>query len=138
MQKLFLAGNVGRDATLRATQGGDHVLNFTLAVDNGKDKSGERRPATWFDCSLWGDRARKLEPYIRKGSRVALMGRPTAREHDGKAYLGIVIDDLTFMSGAEGGGDRDSRPADPGLPKPGGGGRTGRYTDLDMDDEIPF
>lgn len=101
MQSLTIAGNVGKDAELRRTQGGDPVLGFSLAVDNGKDKNGNRRDATWFDCSLWGKRAEALAPHITKGSKLVLRGRPTAREHNGKAYLGINVDDLTFMGGGQ-------------------------------------
>ena len=101
MQSLTIAGNVGKDATHRTTQNGDSVLSFSLAVDNGKDKDGNRRDATWFDCSIWGKRADSLRNHIVKGTRLVLSGRPTARAHDGKAYLGISVNELTFMGGTE-------------------------------------
>ena len=96
MQRLFIAGRVGKDAELRRTQGaGDPVLGFTVAVDNGKDK-----PATWYDAAIWGKRAEAVQSYIRKGMAITLIGRPTVRVHDGKAYLGISVDDFTFQSKA--------------------------------------
>ena len=107
MQRLFIAGTVGKDAVIRNTQGGDKVLSFSLAVDNGKDRDGNRREATWFDCSIWGQRAESLERHILKGTKLALSGRPTARAHDGKAYLGLSVDDLTFQGAGE---HRDARP----------------------------
>jgi len=140
MQTLIIAGNVGKDAELRNTQGGESVLNFTVAVSNGKDKDGNDRPATWFDCSLWGKRADSLKSYITKGSKLTVRGRPTARAHDGKAYLGLTVDDLTFMGST---GQRDdssqrqssqARAADRSQ-RPGGGYGGGRS---DLDDEIPF
>ena len=147
MQKLMIAGTVGKDAVLRNTQGGDDVLSFSVAVDNGKDKNGERRASTWFDCSLWGVRASKLERYVTKGSKLTLIGRPTAREHEGKVYLGITVDDLTFMSSAgdrqDGGGQREERREERGSYGDqrqgsgyGAGGRPGGNADLD--DEVPF
>lgn len=99
MQQLTIAGNVGKDAELRRTGNGDAVLGFSVAVDNGKDKNGNKRDSTWFDCSIWGKRAESLERYITKGTKVVLTGRPTAREHNGKAYLGISVNDLTLMGG---------------------------------------
>ncbi|MFN7002219.1 MAG: single-stranded DNA-binding protein, partial [Roseinatronobacter sp.] len=51
MQKLILSGRVGKDAELRRTQTGEPILNFSLACDNGRDK-----PATWYDCAIWGKR----------------------------------------------------------------------------------
>ena len=134
MQTLTIAGNVGKDATLRRTQSGDAVLSFSLAVDNGKDKNGNKRDSTWYDCSIWGKRAESLERHIVKGLKLVLRGRPTARAHEGKAYLGIAVDDLTFM----GGGDRQ----DSGYGQSGGGyGQdSGGYAPPTGDDlgDIPF
>ena len=126
MQSLTIAGNVGKDAELRRTQGGDAVLNFSLAVDNGKDREGNKRMATWFDCAVWGKRAEGLEQFIVKGTKLVIRGRPTAREHNGKAYLGVNVDELSFMGGGQ---DRsnDHRP-DPARQAP----------QRDLDDEIPF
>lgn len=133
MQVLIIAGNVGKDAILRRTNSGDAVLGFSLAVDNGKDKNGNKRDATWYDCSIWGKRAESLERHITKGAKLTLTGRPTAREHNGKAYLGISVNDLTFMGGSSGGGDRGSDY--------GGGSGGGDYQAppaQGFDDEIPF
>lgn len=134
MQTLTLAGTVGRDAELRNTPSGDQVLNFSLAIDNGKDKSGNKREPTWFDCSLWGKRAAALAPHIRKGDKLAVTGRPLGREHNGKVYLGCNVQELTFMGGGKrddaGGHDAKKTAYDAQSPGGFGGG--------DMDDEIPF
>ena len=126
MQQLTIAGNVGKDAELRRTGNGDAVLGFSVAVDNGKDKNGNKRDSTWFDCSIWGKRAESLERYITKGTKVVLTGRPTAREHNGKAYLGISVNDLTFMGGNSQGEPRQDNYQAPQQPAKG------------FDDEIPF
>ena len=140
MQVLIIAGNVGKDAELRRTGSGDAVLGFSLAVDNGKDKNGNKRDSTWYDCSIWGKRAEGLQSYITKGTKLTLTGRPTAREHNGKAYLGISVNDLTFMGG-NAGQQRDyqapqsvQRPAAQGNVD-NGYGAGGNALD---DSEIPF
>lgn len=127
MQILTIAGTVGKDAVLRTTQGGEPVLSFSLAVDNGKDTNGNKRDATWFDCSIWGKRATSLQNHITKGGKLTLSGRPTARAHDGKAYLGIAVNDLSF----QGGGQRQD-DADRG----GQSGSPAGYADDDGD--LPF
>lgn len=135
MQILTIAGNVGKDAVLRTTGGGDNVLGFSLAVDNGKDANGNKRDATWYDCSIWGKRATSLQSYITKGTKLVLTGRPTTRAHEGKAYLGISVNDLSFMGGgqqggAQGGSDGggyDQSPEGYNAPSPRA-----------LDDEIPF
>ena len=125
MQILTIAGNVGNVKGVRDA-GGDRVLNFSVAVDNGKDKNGEKREPTWFECALWGKRADALAPYIAKGSKVCLTGRPTARAHDGKAYLGLTVGDLTFMSSRQDGGSDAREP----VSSPG--------ESYDLNSDIPF
>lgn len=142
MQILTIAGNVGKDAELRSLQSGESVLNFSVAVDNGKDKNGNKRDATWFDCAVWGKRAESLKGYIKKGTKLTLSGRPGARAHDGKAYLQLTVNELTFMSSAQGGGQssghddaggqRNDAGGYGGAGAASGGGRS------DFDDDIPF
>lgn len=132
MQTLILAGNVGRDAKLNHPQNGDPVLNFSIAVDNGKDRDGNSRAPTWYDCSLWGKRGEALEKHITKGTKLTVSGRPSVRVHEGKAYLGITIDQLTFMgssSRSEEQGQRQENSSRGSGGAPAGGG---------VDDDIPF
>lgn len=119
MQKLTIAGTIGKDAVLRNTSG-DSVLGFSLAVDNGKDSNGNRRDSTWYDCAIWGKRATSLERHMTKGLKLVLTGRPTVRVHEGKAYLGISVDDFTFMGGGQQRQDQEAGRGDdgydPGVP----------------------
>lgn len=134
MQMLIIAGAVGKDAVLRRTQGGDDVLSFSVAVSNGKDKDGNDRPSTWFDCSLWGPRAEKLQRYITKGCKLTVTGRPTARAHEGKAYLGLTVNDLTFI----GGGQERQEQRREERQEPQRQAQGGSYAGGGLDDEIPF
>lgn len=124
MQKLIIAGNIGRDAELRTTQNGDQVAGFSVAVSNGKDENGNWRDSTWFDCSLWGKRATALAPFLTKGTRVVVEGRPSARAHDGKVYLQCRVYELTLLGGGDqAGSQQQAQQAAPSR---------------DLDDEIPF
>ena len=130
MEMIIIAGTVGKDAELRRTSNGDAVLGFSVAVDQGKDKNGQKRETKWYDASLWGKRAESLQSYITKGTKLTLQGRPTAREHQGKVYMGIAVNDLTFMGGSQ----RDTSQQDRGsYQEPLGADYSG-----DLDDEIPF
>ena len=129
MQQLLIAGNIGKNAEVRRLQNGDPVCNFSVAVDNGKDKQGQRRDSTWYDCSLWGKRGESLEQYLTKGGKVTVTGRPTVRVHEGKAYLGINVDQITLQGGNQGGnpsGERDQ------------GGYEQAGPDVGDGDNIPF
>lgn len=132
MQLLIISGIIGRNAEIRSTQSGDKVAGFSVAVDNGKDKNGNKREATWFDCSLWGKRGESLGPYLTKGSRVTITGRPGAREHNGKIYLQCNVDEITLLGGGQ--SNDGNRPDDRGDCS---GGGYGSSRDID-DSEIPF
>lgn len=124
MENLIIAGTVGRDAELRRTNNGDAVLGFSVAVDQGKDKNGQKREAKWYDASIWGKRAESLQNFITKGTKLTLQGRPTAREHQGKAYMGIVVNEISFQGGSQ------QRERSGGYQEP--------PLNNDIDDEIPF
>lgn len=129
-QLIIIAGAVGKDAVLRQTNS-DPVCNFSIAVNNGKDAQGVERPATWFDCSLWGKRGEALARYITKGSKLTVTGRPTVRVHEGKAYLGVNVNEVTLMGGGQA---REERRDDDRGYQPSGGGRGSSA----LDSEIPF
>lgn len=129
MQIAHIAGNVGKDATIRSLPNGDKVLSFSVAVDNGKDKD-----STWYDCSLFGKRGEALERYITKGSKVTAMGRLSVRVHEGKAYMGINVSEVTLQGGKSEGGQPSSSG---GASQSQSGGYSGGGSSAD-DNEIPF
>ena len=106
MHSTVIAGNVGKDAVLRRTNNGDAVLGFSVAVDNGKDKNGNKRDSTWFNCSVWGKRAESLEAYITKGTKLTLSGRVDVDVYEGKGSLKLSVNELTF----QGGGSQEREP----------------------------
>lgn len=127
MISMTVAGNVGRDAQLRRTQGGDPVLGFSVAVDMGKDKNGNKRDAVWVNCSIWGKRAESLETYITKGTKLVLTGRPGVNVYEGKGSLTLSVNDLTFMGGSQQRRSDDDR-----------GGYDEPPPRDDLDSDIPF
>ena len=123
---ICVAGNLGKDATLRQTQTGKDVLSFSVGDNQiGKEAHGEPLPPLWWNCQLWGERAVKLQPYLLKGKKVTVFGRAsthTYRDHDGspRFSLDISVHDVTLQ---------DSRPD--GQPQQQGGGqRQQTYGDI--------
>lgn len=112
MKSICIAGRLGKDAELRRTQGGDAVLSFPVAVDDGY---GENKTTMWFDCSVWGKRGEALGKHLRKGTAVAVSGDLSKREHDGKTYLTVRVNDVTMQGGkseaSAGRQERDEAPA---------------------------
>lgn len=124
MKNVTIAGRIGRSAELRRTQGGDPVASFSVAVD---DRSGKDKATVWFDCSVWGKRAESLTQYLTKGTAVAVSGELGTREHNGKTYLTVRVNDVTML----GGGERQSggQSADTGERQ--------AFSD-DLSDDLPF
>lgn len=102
MKTITLAGTIGKDAVLRRTQGGEPVLGFSVAVDDGY---GENKQTMWFDITLWGKRGQSLEPHLKKGSKVTVCGDFGSRQHESKTYFTCRASDITI----QGGGERQER-----------------------------
>ena len=71
---LVLVGHAGRDPELRFFESGSCVCEFTLAV-NRPPKDGQPQDPLWVSCKAWGKTAQVAGDYLRKGSKVALVGR---------------------------------------------------------------
>lgn len=125
MKSIVIAGRLGKDAELRRTQGGDAVLSFPVAVDDGY---GQNKSTMWFDCSVWGKRGEALGQHLRKGAAVAVSGDLSKREHEGKTYLTVRANDVTLQGGNE---RQESKQQN----APAGGSAA---INRDLDDSIPF
>jgi single-strand DNA-binding protein len=123
MLTMTIAGNVGKDAVLRNTQGGDPVLGFSIAIDGGKDKNGQKRDSIWVQCNVWGKRAESLSSHITKGTKLVVSGRPGVDVYEGKGRLTLSVQDLTFMGGAKERSEQEQQ--------------TSNRADLD-DSDLPF
>ena len=120
MKSITIAGNIGKSAETRSTQGGDKVTGWTVAVE---ERQGQDKRTIWFDCKLWGKRGESLAQYITKGGKIAVSGELSTREYDGKTYLTIRAEQVTLLGGKPE-GQREERRESPPSSVP--------------DDEIPF
>ncbi|MBA4086662.1 MAG: single-stranded DNA-binding protein [Novosphingobium sp.] len=124
---LTLAGNLGRDAEHKTTQNGTELCTFSVGVSTGY---GENKATTWVDVTKWGKGAEGLARILRKGSKVAVSGEMSTREHNGKTYIQCRADHV-IVQGTPQGGER--REPDGSQGHAGGFGG-----DDDLDDSIPF
>jgi single-strand DNA-binding protein len=109
MQKLIIAGNVGQDAVVRATQSGQSAISFTLACnEKWKDQQGqEQQKTTWYSCTIWKKPEQtSIANYIKKGVRVVIEGKPsvsifTDQQGVSKASLDVRVNEINLMGGGE-------------------------------------
>ncbi|MHB1778054.1 MAG: single-stranded DNA-binding protein, partial [Acidimicrobiales bacterium] len=90
----------------RYTPQGTAVANFSLAVDAGKDHTD------WFEVVVWREQAENVAQHVKKGQRVAVSGRLSAREYTTKEgqkrkVVEVVASWVDFLEPRSGG----ARPA---------------------------
>ena len=130
MKNIVISGGIGKDAVTRTTQQGDKVTGFSVG---GTEGYGDSKRTIWFDVAIWGKRGDSLSRYLTKGSRVAVAGDISTREHEGRTYLTVRADQITLM----GGGEKREHVE---MPPKYAGTEPADYDQRrrDMDDEIPF
>ena len=66
---------------------------FRIAHNNGKNKDGTDKPATFLSVSAFGDSANFVADYLKKGSSVEVYGSLSieTREKDGKTYTNVCV-----------------------------------------------
>ena len=107
---VTIAGNLTKDIEVRATPSGYPIGTLSVAVNDRRKKqdgSWEDYP-NYFDCTLLGERAQKLQQYLTKGTKVTVTGKLSQRRWQdketgkGRSSVEIVVDGLEFMSRRDG------------------------------------
>ena len=95
MNNVTLIGRLTSEPDLRATQSGQSVASFTLAVDKSLSKQKKQEmeangqpTADFILCQAWGKTAELIEQYSAKGKRLGVVGRIQTRNY--KDAAGVV------------------------------------------------
>lgn len=133
LNKVAASGNLGADAALRMAKSGTPVLTFSVAVAERVQQADGIWVdyANWLDCVMFGKRAEALGPWLKKGDKVALIGRihTSTYEVDGRRCKKweVRVDDIELMQRRRE-GQREAQ-APPAAPEP----------PVDVyDEDIPF
>lgn len=133
MNVFTFSGNLGNDCRTN-TVSGQTVVNFSVACKSG---FGDKAQTNWIDCALWGKRGESLQQYLTKGAQVVVSGELGTREHDGKTYLTVRVNDVSLVGGKQ----QQSVPAPqqvaPRQQAPAQQ-RAPMEPPIDFDDDIPF
>lgn len=136
MNKVILIGRCTRDPEVRYSQGGNAtaVARYTLAVDRQFKRDGDQS-ADFINCIAFGKRGEFAEKYLRKGTKIAVVGRIQTGSYtnkDGnKVYTtDVVVDEHEFVeskASQQNGGDSAPVSSDGFTSIPDG-----------IDEELPF
>jgi len=111
---LFI-GNLGRDAEVKYTAGGQAVAKFSMAcTEQWTGKDGQRHERTeWVNVEVWGRTAEAVGEYLVKGKQVFVQGKLQTDEYtdrDGnKRKATKVRADRVVLLGGGRGGERPQR-----------------------------
>ena len=125
MNKVYLIGNLTRDPEMSETPSGVPFCRLGLAVNRPYTGSDGERATDFFNITVWRTQAENCGRYLKKGSKVAVLGSLQSRTYEDKegqkrTVTDIVASEVEFLtsrSASDAQPDDDARPA-PARKKP--------------------
>ncbi|MCI6733791.1 MAG: single-stranded DNA-binding protein [Clostridia bacterium] len=136
MNKVFLIGNLTRDPEMSETPSGIPYCRLGIAVNRPYSGSDGERATDFFNITVWRAQAENCGRYLKKGSKVSVVGSLQNRSYEDKdgnkrQVTDIIANEVEFLSvrnQSETSGEAD-------LPAPKPSKPTLQQVD---DDELPF
>lgn len=98
MNKVILIGRLTRDPDVRYTEGqeGNHlcIARYTLAVDKGRTVAEGQPSADFISCVAIGRQGEFAEKYLRKGTKIGVIGRIQTGSYTNKDGQKIYTTDV--------------------------------------------
>ena len=134
MNKVYLIGNLTRDPELSETGSGIKVCRFAIAVNRTYSSSDGERMTDFFNITVWRTQAENCGRYLKKGSKVAVVGSLQNRSYEDKDGVkrnvtDIVANEVEFLSTKNAGEEEEPRQQRSGRPA---------LEPVDDGDELPF
>ena len=103
MNKVFLIGNLTRDPELSTTNSGISVCRISIAVSRRFASPDGSRETDFFNVVAWRAIAENCAKYLKKGSKIAVMGSIQNHSYEGtdgtKRYTtDITAEEIEFLS----------------------------------------
>lgn len=103
MNKVYLIGNLTKDPELNTTISGIDVCRFTLAVSRKYVGTNGERETDFLNIVVWRGQAQNCNKYLKKGNKVAIIGRIETRNYEAqdgsKKYITeIIADEVEFLN----------------------------------------
>lgn len=129
MNRIVLTGRLTKHPELKKTPNGNSITNFTVAVDNGKNKKGEKETA-FIDVIAFNNVADNVVKFMSKGALVGVDGRLHQRSYEAKDgrrinVIEIYADMVHFLESKKQEPNEDDQEQSSNLP-------------TTTDDDLPF
>ena len=97
INNVCVSGNLVSDCE-KFTAGETPAISFSIAVN---EYSKDKEFANYFDCVLFGNRAKGLAPFMTKGKKITVCGklrqdRWQADDGSNRSKVRIVANDIDF------------------------------------------
>ena len=116
MNIIIIQGRLTRDPEMGTTQNGVEKCRYSVAVDEPKDKNGQKK-VNFFNCVAYGKSAAFVQKFFHKGDGIIVRGKMDSyKGNDEKTYWNIVSDQHDFplsRTVAQAGRDEPEAPPDP-------------------------
>jgi len=107
MNKVIMMGRLTRDPEVRYSQGAGEQLaigRFSIAVDRRFARRGasqEEATADFFNCTAFGKQGEFVEKYLKKGTKVVVVGRLqndnyTDKNGNKQYSVQIIVEEVEF------------------------------------------
>lgn len=93
MNKVILMGRLTRDPEVRHN-GDMAVARYTLAVDRRFKREGDEQTADFINCVAFGKAGEFTEKYLRKGTKIAIVGRIQTGSYTNKDGVKVFTTDV--------------------------------------------
>ena len=103
MNKVWLIGNLTKDPEVSETPNGLAVCKFSIAVSRDYSNSEGTRETDFFNITVWRGRAESCGKYLRKGSKVSVVGSLQTRSYEDKdgikrSVTDVVASEVEFLT----------------------------------------
>lgn len=97
MNIVVLVGRITKDLELRTTNSGKDICNYSLAVQVDKDTTN------FFDCTTFGESAKALCNYCKKGDLISVTGQLRTSQYVDKNNVKhnnvyVLTNKITFLA----------------------------------------
>ena len=143
LNNVQIIGNLGGSPEMRYVNNSDHVVNFSVAVnERWKNRNGDpQERTTWLRIVAFNGLGSACAEFLKRGDPVYVEGRLQIREYEDKdqnprTSVEVVASRVRFLGGPANPGD-EKHPT-PGRPRNNAATSPAPSTDNRVDDDVPF
>lgn len=112
MNKVYLIGNLTRDPEVSETSSGVAYCRFSIAVNRNFTNADGNREADFFNIIVWRAQAENCGRFLKKGSKIAVVGSLQNRSYEDKdgvkrTVTDIVASEVEFLTTNRGEDDEE-------------------------------